>query len=104
MKMKGVIFTEFLELIDEKFSPDLAEEVIIESELESGGAYTAVGTYHHCEMIKMVGVLSEKTEIPATDLQKAFGEYLFGRFTKLYPQFFADTDDARSRLSQGGHA
>jgi len=31
--MKGVVFTEFLEMVEEKFSPDMAERVIENAKL-----------------------------------------------------------------------
>jgi hypothetical protein len=86
--MKGIVFTEFLEMVEEKFSPEMADRMIIESGLESGGAYTAVGTYSHEEMLAMVTRLSDMTSVPVTDLVTAFGEYLLVRFTRLYPNFF----------------
>lgn len=43
--MKGIIFSEFLAMIDEKFSIDMTERLIDEVTLPSGGDYTTVGTY-----------------------------------------------------------
>ena len=45
--MKGVIFTEFLEMVESHFSPEMADRIITAARLPSGGAYTAVGTYDH---------------------------------------------------------
>jgi hypothetical protein len=92
--MKGIVFTEFIEMLENKFSPELADRVISESELESGGAYTAVGTYDHNELLRMVGVLSEITEKPANELVYTFGRHLFGRFTEHYPDFFAGINNS----------
>lgn len=86
--MKGVVFTEFLEMIEEKFSPEMAERLIESSELESGGVYTTVGTYDHHEMITLVTCLSRETGVPAPDLIRAFGEHLFKRFHHLFPNYF----------------
>jgi hypothetical protein len=86
--LKGIVFTEFNDMIETQFSPELLDEVIIECELVSGGAYTSVGTYDHIELIQMVGKLSEKTQIPADDLVYAFGLHLASRFATLFPSFF----------------
>ncbi len=91
--MKGVVFTEFLEMVEAKFSPDLVELIIEQSELPSGGAYTAVGTYHHSEMIQLVTKLSENVDIGVSNLLRTFGTYLFGRFAAGHPQFFADANE-----------
>ena len=86
--MKGVVFTEFIDLVEQKFSMDLVDEIIDDADLPSHGAYTSVGTYSHQEMISMVSLLSKKTSIPETDLLITFGSYLIGRFTQSYPELF----------------
>ena len=35
--MKGVVFTEFVEMVEEKFSPEMAELIIESSNLPSQG-------------------------------------------------------------------
>lgn len=87
--MKGIIFTEFFELVESAFSIDIAEDMLELAAPASGGVYTAVGNYDHQELISMVGHLSTLTGVEAKDLVMAFGEHLFNRFTKLYPQMFA---------------
>ena len=47
--MKGVVFTEFIEMVEDKFSADIADQIIEEADLPSGGVYTSVGTYDHAE-------------------------------------------------------
>jgi hypothetical protein len=89
--MKGIVFTEFNDMVEEKFSPELLDEIISECKLASGGAYTSVGTYEHTELVAMVGKLSEKTDIPADTLVYAFGEHLAVRFSELFPAFFTQT-------------
>jgi hypothetical protein len=98
--MKGIVFCEFVEMMEQEFSPDLADEIITSTPLESGGAYTTVGTYDHHEMLALVGRLSEKTGAPVPDLVNAFGRYLFGRFVELYPNFFEGVDGAFSFLDR----
>ena len=76
--MKGIVFTEFLEMVDEKFGLEVTEDLIASSKtLSTGGSYTNVGTYPHGELVGMVVLLSEKTGIEIKDLLVAFGEYLF---------------------------
>ena len=92
--MKGMVFTEFLEMVEEKFSPDMAERVIENAKLESGGAYTTVGTYDHSEMIALVTCLSRETGATASDLMRTFGEHLFERFHYLFPNYFEGVPSA----------
>lgn len=88
--MKGMIFTEFLEMVESKFGEDMADDIIEDKPLESGGAYTAVGTYDYSELVQLIVNLSERTEVPIPDLIKAFGSYAFSRFTVAYAYFFTD--------------
>ena len=86
-----MIFTEFLEMVEEKFSPDIADKIIQASEnLTTDGAYTSVGTYHHSELIELVSKLSEEIEADIPLLVETFGSYLFSRFVVLYPDFFKE--------------
>ncbi len=91
--MKGIIFTEFLELVESKFGLDMVDDLIAACDLPSRGEYTAVGTYDHREIVDLVVELSRRTELPVPDLLQVYGEHLFGRFTVLYPQFFAGVVD-----------
>ncbi|MET0600233.1 MAG: heme NO-binding domain-containing protein [Mesorhizobium sp.] len=97
--MKGIVFTEFLEMVEGAFSPDVADRIVDVADLPSGGVYTTVGTYDHTEMIRLVSILSEETGIPIPDLMRAFGEYLFSRFSSLYPKYFDGVDSAFGFLS-----
>lgn len=92
--MKGLIFTEFLNMVEETFSPEIADQVISESSLSTGGAYTTVGTYDHNELIRMVVRLSELTKIPIADLEIAYGKYLFKSFHKRYAPFIDSSKSA----------
>jgi len=88
--VKGILFTEFITLVDNAFGADVTEDVISACELASGGAYTSVGTYSHTEFIQLLGALSTNTSIPARELCLTYGKYLFGRFSVLYPKMFED--------------
>ena len=92
--MKGVVFTEFLEMVEDHFSPDIADQIVEASDLPSGGVYTAVGTYDHAEIVTLVQNLSAETKIGINDLLHAFGKHLFGRFVEGYPNFFEGEQDA----------
>jgi hypothetical protein len=101
--MKGIVFTEFLEMVETKFSPKVADEIITAAQLPSGGAYTAVGTYDHQEIAALVLALNRITGQPVPDLIRTFGRHLFGRFVKLYPQFFLGVSSAFEFLANVDH-
>lgn len=86
--MKGIVFTELLEMVESTFGEAVASNVIDSLDLPSGGAYTAVGTYDFAELQAIVASLSLSTQLPAAALLHAYGKHLFGRFAKLYPSFF----------------
>lgn len=92
--MKGVIFTEFLEMVEQQFGWEVADDIIEQAALPSGGAYTAVGTYDHRELLQLVTHLSTRLDTPIPALMHAFGTYAFGRFVVGYPHFFDGVDSA----------
>jgi len=92
--MKGIVFTEFLEMVEEAHGYELVDQLLTENELPSGGVYTSIGTYQHTEMVTLVVDLSKRTKAPVPDLLNAFGQYLFGTFEKGYPAFFQAAPDA----------
>ena len=86
--MKGIIFTEFMELVEEAFGLETVDSIVQKTELESGGSYTSLGTYNHTEILSLVAALSEETGVPAKDLVHTFGGHLIKTFTKKFSQFF----------------
>ncbi|SFR55952.1 heme NO-binding domain-containing protein [Thiomicrospira sp. ALE5] len=97
--MKGMVFTEFLDMVEEKFSADMVDDIIDDTNPPSGAAYTAVGTYDHQELVNMVIALSKRTDIPADDLVKVFGEHVFSKFASSHKQFLVGIDDSLTFLA-----
>jgi len=97
--MKGIIFTEFLEMVELKFGDEMVETIIAESDLKSKGVYTSVGTYSHLELIELVSSLSTNTEIEVEELVKSYGIYVFKIFTRAYEYMFKGVHDAFSFLA-----
>src|SRR5690349_11177004 len=92
--MKGIIFTEFIEMVEQRYSARAAEEMIAAAQLPSGGAYTSVGNYDHGEIWSLVCELSKVCDTPVPDLFKAYGEYLFSRLASSYAQLFQGMNNA----------
>lgn len=84
--MKGVVFCELFELVENQFGYELVDRLIDLCELENDGAYTRVGTYSCSELLTIVTALSKETGMPIPDLVKVFGGHLFGKF-------FADNEE-----------
>jgi hypothetical protein len=86
--MKGMVFTEFLDMVERAWSPDLADQLIDSALSPTGGAYTAVGTYDHRELVRMVQALAVQTSIPVPELLRRFGHHLAKTFASRFPGFF----------------
>lgn len=95
-----MVFTSFLEMVENKFSLHIVDQIIENSDLPSGGSYTSVGTYGHHEMIQLVVQLSQRTNIPVADLVRTFGEYLFTQLIELHPQFIQENSSVFSFLQK----
>lgn len=92
--MKGIVFTEFLDMVEAVFGDDMVDDIVDSAELPSDGAYTSVGTYDYTEMVALVIELNKRTEIPVPDLLKTYGKHLFGRFVEMFPVFFEQMDSS----------
>lgn len=97
--MKGVVFTEFQEMVEHHFGMEMYDRLVQQCTLSSGGAYTSIGTYDHAELLQMVTVLSSETGTEVSDLVQAFGAHLLTRFSLAYPQFFERTNSAMDFLA-----
>ncbi|MBL85839.1 MAG: hypothetical protein CMO82_04185 [Winogradskyella sp.] len=97
--MKGIVFTEFLELVEEKFGLAMVDKIITQSTLESGGAYTAVGTYNFSEMLQLISHLSENTDISVDNLLMVFAEHFFKALIKSHPNLVAHYKDPMNLLA-----
>ena len=86
--MKGIIFSELLELVDDRFGIEITERLLERSSLPSAGIYTSVGTYDFAELATLLTNLVTLTSIPAPALLRAFGGHLFQRFRTTFPEFF----------------
>lgn len=97
--MLGMVFTEFVEMVEESFSPELADDLLVSANLSHGGAYTAVGYYDFSEMLTLVTLLSERTGLPVPELLETFGRYLFHRLADGHQSMMKDQTDLFQLLS-----
>lgn len=83
--MKGIIFTEFLEMVESKFGLATVDAIIENSNLPSQGIYTSVGTYDFNEMLSLISNLGAKVEIEIDTLIYTFGHFLFTSLGRAHP-------------------
>lgn len=66
--MKGVVFTEFMEMVEARMGLDMLDHIITEAALPNDGAYSSVGTYDHAELLRLVTALSNATGLSTSQL------------------------------------
>ena len=97
--MKGIVFTEFLDLVEEKFGLEVVDEIITQSNLESEGIYTSIGTYSFSEMLQLLKHLSSHSGISIDNLLLIYGEHFFAVIEKSYPGLLATYKDPIEMLA-----
>ncbi len=98
--MKGIVFTELIEMVEGKWGLAVADKLLQSKGLSSGGVYTAVGTYDDRDMGILVGALSKETGMSGDDLQRHFGEYIFGSFASGYTEMLKGINSVFGLLSR----
>lgn len=91
--MKGVLFTEFMEMVEEKWDLKMVDDLIIESDDPEEGAYSSTMYYKHENLVKLVVTLHEKTGIPLKDLLVTYGKYLFPKLAQSHLFLLKDIDN-----------
>ena len=86
--MKGIVFTEFLEMTEQHQTLATVQHILDDAALPHGGAYTAVGTYPAEEMGRILAAHGQHTGEPARTTLLRFGSHLNASFERQYPDFF----------------
>ena len=84
--MKGIIFTEFLDMVEAQFGLAVVDEIITNSKTLHQGIYTSVGTYDFNEMVSLLVALGELVSKDIQELLYAFGLYLFKSLDEAHPE------------------
>jgi len=98
--MKGMVFTELVEFVEEQFGFEVADAMLEASLLPNKGAYTQAANYSFAELGAIVGKLSQITGVEAAVLIEAYGRYLFGRIVTLYPPMTQNFTEAIPFIAQ----
>lgn len=97
--MKGIVFTEFLDLVETTFGLEMVDTILNASELPSNGVYTAIGMYSFAEMVSLLTNLSAETGLAIDELLLVYGEHFFSVVQKSYPSFLTQYSDPIEMLS-----
>ena len=83
--MKGIVFVKLSEFVEEIWGLALWDELLQESDLDSGGIYTSTGLYDDQEFFSLVALISSKKAITGEQAQKDFGQWIFKELYALIP-------------------
>ena len=89
--MKGIIFTEFITIVETQFGLEISQKMF--DHANDAGVYTAVGSYDHRQLIKLIMSLSHITNIPAQELQQTYGRLVFPSLLQALPIPDIESDD-----------
>lgn len=92
--MRGVVFTELIEFVENALGFEVADKMIEMAHLENKGSFSQGGNYPFSEMQKMLGALSEITGKRPDELLFIFGEHLFSILVKLYAKDIKEVGSA----------
>lgn len=98
--MKGILFTELIEMMEGLVGLELTNKIIEDAQLENKGAFTAIGTYSHKDMNSLLESLGKHVKNPKEILLKSYGEYFFYRASQLYNEKIKMYNDTFSLLLQ----
>ena len=97
--MKGIVFTEFLDLVEEKFGLEMVDVIISQSKLESKGVYTSIGTYSFSELLQLLQNLKIQTGISIDNLLLIYGEHFFSVIETNYKDLLSSYSDPIEMLA-----
>jgi predicted hydrocarbon binding protein len=83
--LKGIVFVKLSEFVEETWGLTLWDELLQESDLDSGGIFTSVGLFGDQEFFSLVALIASKKAITVEKAQKAFGEWMFKELYALAP-------------------
>ncbi len=98
--MKGIILSEFIEFLEVEHGNDIAQMIIDDSGVKSGGAYARVGLYDYHELIQLLTQTVAHTKVAEKKLLHDFSEHLFSVFRRDYSAFFGEANTAVEMLMQ----
>lgn len=91
--MKGIIFTELMEMVEEGHGLEVADKLLSHPKLSTGGVYIATGTYPVEDLEILLQTLQEILGADRDTLLKVFSGHLFQTFEKKYARLLEGYSD-----------
>ncbi len=98
--MKGIFFTEFLEMVEREYGLILTEKIISDLGTGNNGVYEATTDYPYSQFVELCNLLGFEVKSSVSDVVKNFGEYLFSRLVILFRPSFAGNSSIFDFLDQ----
>ncbi len=83
--MKGIVFVNFNEFINELWEDEFWDNLLNEAELPSGGVYTTFDTYDDQKLFTLIYQAVDKKNIYVKDAQFVSGKWVFREFYSFAP-------------------
>ncbi|CUH50748.1 heme NO-binding domain-containing protein [Shimia marina] len=96
--MKGVVFVELIHMAESVMGETAVDHILDKIELQSDGAFSAVGNYPCSELLRIVEAFGAELNAPVEALHVQFGHWMFARFVQGYPIFFEGKPDGFAML------
>tara|TARA_B110000091_G_C13695784_1_gene424152 strand:+ start:247 stop:807 length:561 start_codon:yes stop_codon:yes gene_type:complete len=96
--MKGIIFAEFLELVEKTFGLEVCQDILDAN--NDKGIYTSAGTYDHLHLVKLIITLSKLTNISTESLQKVYGKSTFINLLNSMPSLKLESKSTFEFITQ----
>ena len=91
--MKGIVFNILENMIVDKFGDEVMEEIYAEGEFSAAvPPFVGPETYADSDLVTIVVLLSEKSNLPVDELIYEFGKYMFPILAQKYPVFLQGVD------------
>jgi predicted hydrocarbon binding protein len=97
--MQGIIFNALEEFVLDAADMEVWNDVIEQSQVASGGAYTAGVLYDDAEIVALASTLCDKLGVSLADGLKLFGKFLFGFLLNRGPIELKEYKDTQSLLA-----
>ena len=97
--MKGAVFTEFIEFVEENYGFDTAD-VMLEPEEGLEKVYTQGGNYPTEELIGLILSVNETEKVEVEEIVYNFGIYLFPKLVRMAPFLIQDSNKTLDVISK----
>ena len=82
--MEGIVKRILAEMVEKQLGLEEWNKVLYAA--DESGIYTAIVIYEGERLLNLVGIISQRNNIPTSDLVFAFGQLMFPAFYGGYPQ------------------